>query len=66
MGYRCVAASATGFVQQLAAVYLPSGYWFYVLDSVPERQDPRRTDRTLIEKYGIGTSSRARTRPSGS
>jgi hypothetical protein len=62
MEYRCVAASVTGFVQQLASCYLSHGYWFYVSGLVPERKDPRGVDAKLIEKYGIGISRQSRAR----
>jgi hypothetical protein len=62
MEYRCVAASVTGFVQQLASCYLSHGYWFYVSGLVPDEKDPRGVDDKLIEKYGIGISRQSRAR----
>jgi hypothetical protein len=62
MEYRCVAASVTGFVQQLASCYLSHGYWFYVSGFVPDGKDPRGVDGKLIEKYGIGISRQSRAR----
>lgn len=62
MEYRCVATSATGFVQQLASCYLPHGYWFYVSGLVPPGKDPARVDEKLIAKYGIGISRTSRAR----
>lgn len=62
MEYRCVATSVTGFVQQLAACYLPHGYWFYVSGMVPEGKDPAAIDGKLIAKYGIGLSRQSRAR----
>jgi hypothetical protein len=62
MEYRCVAASVTGFLQQVASCYLPHGYWFYVRGRVPDSKDPRQLDQKLIEKYCIGLSRSSRTR----
>jgi hypothetical protein len=68
MEYRCEAASVEGFVQQLAASYLPNGYWFYVAGWVPARKDPRAVDAKLIARYGVGISKweRARRKRAGS
>lgn len=60
--YRCVAASAAGFVQQLAVSYIGNGYWFYVTGYIPPRKDPTATDRKLIDHYGIAISKWARAR----
>ncbi len=62
MEYRCEAASVEGFVQQLAASYLPNGYWFYVAGQVPARKDPRAVDEKLIARYGVGISKWERAR----
>ena len=62
MDYRCVATSPEGFVQQLAACYLPHGYWFYVSGFIPGNKDPDRVDRKLIWKYGIHRSRSGRAR----
>lgn len=62
MAYRCVATSVEGFVQQLAVAYVQHGYWFYVAGWVPERKDPKRLDRKLIDQYGIAISKWARAR----
>jgi len=67
MNYRCEALTLEGFVQQLAVGYVSRGYFFYVLGSIPERKDPRLTDRKLIGHYGIARSkwSRARLKRTG-
>lgn len=62
MQYRCVAASPTGFVQQVAVHYLVHGYWFYVHGDIPGYKDPAEVDAKLIEKYGIGMSRQSRAR----
>lgn len=62
MQYRCVAASSTGFVQQLAVHYLLHGYWFYVHGDIPGYKDPTEVDAKLIDKYGIGVSRQSRAR----
>lgn len=62
MGYRCVAASVEGFVQQLAVAYITHGYWFYVAGKIPEGKDPITVDAKLIERYGIAISKWARCR----
>lgn len=60
--YRCVAASLTGFIQQLAVSYVTNGYWFYVTGRIPEEKDPVAIDRKLVERYGVGISKWARAR----
>ncbi len=60
--YRGEATSLEGFVQQLAANYLPHGYWHYVTGWIPERKDPRAVDRKLIAKYRITASRGSRFR----
>jgi hypothetical protein len=62
MKYRCEATSLEGFVQLLAANYLPHGYWFYVTGRVPVGKDPRAVDEKLLSKYGIGLSRQQRAR----
>lgn len=65
--YRCQAGTLTGFIQQLAANYLPHGYWFYVTGHVPAGKDAAAVDMKLIAKYGItpSRSSRARRKQAG-
>ncbi len=62
-----MAASRTGFIQQLAVSYIANGYFFYVLGRVPEHKDPTAVDRKLIDRYGISMSkwSRARRKRAG-
>jgi hypothetical protein len=60
--YRCEAASLAGFVQQLAARYVASGYFFYVVGRVPGGKDPRRVDAKLLARYGVDCSKFARAR----
>lgn len=62
MEYRCEATSATGFVQQLVASYLPHGYWFYVQGCIPLNKNPEMIDAKLIEKYGVAVSRQTRSR----
>jgi hypothetical protein len=54
--YRCVARSVAGFVQQLAVGYIAKGYYFYVSGVIPAGKDPAKTDRKIIEIYGISVS----------
>lgn len=61
-GYRFVATSVAGFVQQLAVAYVAHGYWFYVTGRVSESKDPSTVDRKIIRQYGIHVSKRARSR----
>lgn len=60
--YRCEAATLAGFVQQLAARYVASGYFFYVVGRVPAGKDPRRVDAKLVTRYGVDVSKFARAR----
>jgi hypothetical protein len=62
MPYQCVAVSVAGFVQQLAVNYVARGYYFYVTGTIPEEKDPAKTDRKIIEQYGIDVSKWARAR----
>ena len=67
MGYRCVATSVAGFIQQLAVSYIANGYWFYVTGRVPDHKDPGVVDRKIIDQYGIDVSkwTRARQKKAG-
>ena len=67
MTYRCVAASAAGFVQQLAVGYVAHGYYFYVRGWIPEPKNPVPVDEKLIAQYGLAMSkwTRARRKQSG-
>jgi hypothetical protein len=60
--YRSEAASIEGFVQQLAASYLPHGYYFYVTGSIPAAKSLAQVDAKLIERYQIGGSKWVRAR----
>ncbi len=62
MGYRCVATSVAGFVQQLAVCYVGRGYYFYVQGGIPAQKDPAAIDRKLVERYGIAVSKWTRCR----
>lgn len=60
--YRCEAATAVGFVQQLACSYLGHGYHHYVVGEVPTKKDPRVVDARIVERYGLDVSRAARSR----
>lgn len=60
--YNYEATSLTGFVQQLAANYLPHGYWFFVQGRVKAGKDPQQVDAKLLRKYGIAVSRQSRAR----
>lgn len=60
--YRCEAASLAGFIQQLAARYVASGYFFYVVGRVPAGKEPSRVDAKLLARYGVDCSKFARAR----
>ena len=62
MGYRCVATSVAGFIQQLAVCYVGRGYYFYVRGGIPAHKDPAAIDRKLVERYGISVSKWTRCR----
>jgi hypothetical protein len=62
MIYRHIAASETGFVQQLAVSYVNHGYWFYVTGCVPGHKQPELIDEKLIQKYNIAISRWERAR----
>jgi len=60
--YRCEAATAVGFVQQLATGYLMHGYHHYVVGELPEGKDPRAVDARMVERYKLDTSRATRAR----
>jgi hypothetical protein len=60
--YRCEASSLAGFIQQLAARYVASGYVFYVVGRVPSGKDPHGVDAKLIDRYGVDCSKFVRAR----
>ena len=60
-GYRCVATSPEGLVQQVAVSYLRHGYWFYVTGRIKPDKDPLTLDAKLIAKYGIDINEREKT-----
>jgi len=62
MEYRWLATSVAGFVQHLAVGYITKGYYFYVTGIIPEGKDPAKTDRKIMEAYGINVSKWTRTR----
>ncbi|QDV66081.1 hypothetical protein Mal65_52540 [Crateriforma conspicua] len=62
MAYRCEVDSAEGMVQLIATNYLRHGYFWYVTGRIPVGKDPLKTDKKLIEKYGIDVSPWERTR----
>ena len=62
MPYQCVATSVAGFVQQLAVNYVARGYYFHVTGIIPDGKDPAKTDRKIMEQYGIDISKWARVR----
>ena len=59
-GYRCVAASPEGLVQQVAVSYLRHGYWWYVSGRIPKGKNRESVDRKLISKYGIDLTDKQR------
>ena len=67
MGYRGVAASVAGFVQQLAVGYVAHGYWFYVKGWIPEGKDMAKIDAKIIAQYDLDVSkwTRARQKKAG-
>ena len=62
MAYHCVATSVAGFVRQLAVGYITKGYYYYVTGFIPEKKDPEKTDRKILEAYGIAVSKWTRAR----
>jgi hypothetical protein len=62
MQYRCEATSVQGFIQQVAANYLPHGYWFWISGIVPPKKDPATIDSNLMAKYCIALSRQQRAR----
>lgn len=61
-GYRCVAASLAGFVQQVAVSYVANKYWFYVAGAVPEGKDLAAVDAKFIKLYELSISKYVRCR----
>lgn len=61
-GYRCVAASLAGFVQQLAVSYVKNEYWFYVAGAIPEGKAPTLVDEKFIRLYELSITKYVRCR----
>lgn len=55
--YRCEATSVTGFIQQLACVYVRSGYVRAACGILPEGKDAAAFDRKQIERYALDTTT---------
>jgi hypothetical protein len=53
MEYRCEATSVAGFIQRLAVSCVGSGYFRYVLGTIPERKDPKTIDANMMLKFGV-------------
>jgi hypothetical protein len=51
--YTCEATSVTGFIQQLACVYLRSGYVRAAAGVLPEGKDPTAFDRKQMDRYDL-------------
>lgn len=51
--YRCEATSPTGFIQQLATVYLRSGYAHAAVGVLPEGKDVEAFDAKQIARYRL-------------
>lgn len=60
--YRCETTSLEGFVQQLAACYLPHGYHHCVVGHVPDHKQPVLVDEKLMTKYDVACSRWERAR----
>jgi hypothetical protein len=61
--YRCEATSLTGFVQQVATVYVRSGYVHVSVGVLPEGKDAHAFDRKQVARYALEeTSARERMR----
>ena len=61
-GYRCVAASLAGLVQQVAVSYIKNGYWFYVAGAIPEGKAAESVDAKFIKLYELSISKYVRCR----
>lgn len=59
-GYRCIAASVAGFIQQVAVSYIRTGHFFYVAGELKPDTDPAAVDAKLIHKYGVHATRWAR------
>jgi len=61
-GYRCVAASLAGFVQQVAVSYVANKYWFFVAGAVPAGKDASALDAKFVKLYDLSISKYVRCR----
>ncbi len=55
-GYRCVATSVEGFIQQVAVSYIRTGHFFYVAGRLGACADAATVDAKIIDKYSIDAS----------
>lgn len=65
-GYRCVATSPDGFVQQVVR-YISGGHYFYFTGKMRQKRDPAAFDAMMIEQYGVDQTpwTRCRRRQQG-
>lgn len=61
-GFRYIATSKAGFIQQVAVALIPNGYYHYVACRIPEHKDPLAVDEKLAERYGFAISKWSRSR----
>ena len=55
-GYRCIATSVEGFIQQVAVSYIRTGHFFYVAGNLSAGADAAAVDAKIIAKYSIDAS----------
>jgi len=59
-GYRYLATSPAGFVQQLSQAYVKWGYFFWVGGELDEGKDPRLLDYKLLNAYPVEVTKHQR------
>ena len=54
--YQYLAKDASAFIWQIAVNYVAKGYFNCVSGRIPPGKDPLKTDRKIIEQYGLSVS----------
>lgn len=60
--YHAEAKTSAEIIRRLTKYYIPNGYYFFTVSTIPERKDVAEVDRNIIEKYGLAISRTTRSR----
>lgn len=60
--YNAEAKTSAEIIRRLTKYYLPYGYYFFKVSTIPAHKDVTKVDRNIIEKYGLSISRTTRAR----